>query len=137
MSATLTTTPVNNSARFMIPSRIADDMWAKIAEGETGGTYSVDGHALPEHGFYVGGVVPSLINPTKAQLTEFIELAGADYVGFWVDDNDGEVYVDAVDWTPSKAAADRLADVRGEIAYWDIARKQETRVRHAYEGYNR
>lgn len=116
------------SATFMIPSRIADRMFDMMADGQTGGTFSVDGHGVPDNGFFVGGAVPSLINPTREQITEFIEVCGADYVGFWEDSETLALYVDAVDWTPSEAYAKRLTELRSEIAYWDVTRAQEVRV---------
>jgi hypothetical protein len=116
------------SATFMIPSRIVDTMYDKIANGETGGTFSVDGHAVPDTGYFVGGAVPSLINPTREQVLEFVETAGADYVGYWEDSETLALYVDAVDWTPSEAYARRLTELHGEIAYWDAVNAREIRV---------
>lgn len=116
------------SALLSLPTTIADAMFTKIAKGETGGTFSVDGKIVPNDGYFVGGAVPSLINPTRAQVIEFIETAGADYVGFWEDSETLALYVDAVDWTPSEAYARRLSILRSEIAYWDAARSQEVRV---------
>jgi len=124
------------SATLSLPINIVDSMLAKIAEGTTGGTYNVDGQEVPSNGYFVGGVVPSLINPTREQMIDFVETCGADYVGFWEDSQTLALYVDAVDWTPSEAYARRLSDLRSEIAYWDVARKSEVRVTHEYEGYN-
>jgi hypothetical protein len=112
----------------MIPSRIADRMIEMIKDGQTGGTFSVDGHGVPDVGYFVGGAVPSLINPTVEQITEFIETCGADYVGFWEDSETLALYVDAVDWTPSESYARRLSELRSEIAYWDIHNAAEVRV---------
>jgi hypothetical protein len=116
------------SATLALPSAIVDSMLSKIAEGVTGGTYHVDGNTVPDHGYFVGGAVPSLINPTREQMIEFVETAGADYVGFWEDSETLALYVDAVDWTPSEAFARRLSELRSEIAFWDVKRSQEVRV---------
>jgi hypothetical protein len=115
-------------SHYMIPSRITASIFDRIAKGETGGTYSVDGHDVPETGYFVGGAVPSLINPTPDQITAFIETAGADYVGFWEDSETLALYIDAVDWTPSESYARRLSELRGEIAYWDALKGAEVRV---------
>jgi hypothetical protein len=109
------------SATLSLPTNIVDSMLAKIADGVTGGTYAVDGSAVPTDGYFVGGAVPSLINPTREQMIDFVETAGADYVGFWEDSETLALYVDAVDWTPSEAFARRLSILRGEIAFWDVA----------------
>lgn len=116
------------SALATLPTTIVDSMLAKIKSGVTGGTYSVDGTAVPETGYFVGGAVPSLINPTRQQMIDFVETAGADYVGFWEDSETLALYVDAVDWTPSEAFARRLSILRGEIAFWDVVRKDEIRI---------
>lgn len=116
------------SALLSLPHTITDSIYNRIANGETGGTFSVDGKIVPNNGYFVGGAVPSLINPTRSQVEEFIETAGADYVGFWEDSETLALYVDAVDWTPSEAYAKRLSELRSEIAYWDVTRAQEVRV---------
>jgi hypothetical protein len=116
------------SATLSLPTNIADAMLAKIKNGETGGTFAVDGSAVPNYGFFVGGAVPSLINPTREQMIDFIETAGADYVGFWEDSETLALYVDAVDWTDSEAFARRLSILRNEIAYWDASKGEEVRV---------
>lgn len=109
------------SATLSLPTTITDAIFDKIANGETGGTFSLDGRAVPNDGFFVGGAVPSLINPTREQVQDFVEIAGADYVGFWEDSETLALYIDAVDWTPSRAYAERLCQQRGELAYWDAA----------------
>lgn len=123
-------------SKIDLPNRIVDALYARIANGETGGTFSVDGTDVPDNGYFVGGAVPSLINPTREQVLDFVETAGADYVGFWEDSATLALYVDAVDWTPSEAYAKRLSNLRGEIAYWDAQRAQEVCLTHEYAGYN-
>jgi hypothetical protein len=108
------------SALLTLPTTIVDTMLAKIANGETGGTFAVNGNSVPNHGYF--------INPTRDQMIDFVEVAGADYVGFWEDSETLALYVDAVDWTPNEAAARRLCELRGEIAYWDVSKGDEVRV---------
>lgn len=116
------------SALLSLPTTITDEIFSKINNGETGGTFSVDGKIVPDYGYFVGGAVPSLINPTREQVIDFVETAGADYVGFWEDSETLALYIDAVDWTDSEPYARRLAILRGEIAYWDASKGEEVRV---------
>lgn len=111
-----------------LPMDITRSIYAAINNGETGGTYSVDGKAVPTAGYIVGGVVPSLINPTPAQIKDFVETAPTDYVGFWEDSATLALYVDAVDIVRTPEAAERLSKLRGEIAYFDVANGSEVRV---------
>lgn len=111
-----------------LASKIVDAMYDKIENGVSGGTFSVDGKIVPDTGFFVGGAVPSLINPTRAQVIDFVETVGTDYVGFWEDTETNALYIDAVDWTASEPFARRLSILRDEIAYWDVKRSQEVRV---------
>lgn len=108
--------------------RIARDMMNKVRGGVEGHTYRLDGRSAPEHGYYVGGSVPSLINPTEEQIADFIDATTTDYVGFWEDSETLALYVDAVDHTPSRAYAKRLTALRGEIAFYDVTENQEVRV---------
>lgn len=110
-----------------------------LADGVEGGTVSRSGAPLPEGGFFVGGVVQSLIfesvdhaNHPDAltAIAGFLTIADTPHVGFWVDTETGLVYVDLVDWFKSERDALHLARVRGEIAVWDIANAQEVRVGH-------
>lgn len=111
-----------------LASKIVDSMFDKIANGTSGGTFSLDGRPVPDSGYFVGGAVPSLINPTRAQVIDFVETAGSDYVGFWEDSETLALYIDAVDHTESEPFARRLSILRGEIAYWDAAKGAEVRV---------
>jgi hypothetical protein len=52
----------------------------------------------------------------------------AEYFGVWTDTEGGTIYVDAVDWTPSRGNALAMARKRGELAVWDIARCAEVRT---------
>ena len=87
------------------------------------GTFSR--HNVPIHhhyGFQVGGVVETLVDPTDAQLFDFIEtfrsMAVEFYIGSWTDE-DGHLHIDVSTWEMRAEAAMVLADVRGETAIWD------------------
>lgn len=111
-----------------LPMNITRSIFTAIRNGETGGTYSVDGKPVPSDGYIVGGVIPSLINPTPAQVLNLIETAPSDYVGFWEDSETLALYVDAVDVFRTPEAAHRASLLRNEIAYFDMAKGQEVRV---------
>lgn len=111
-----------------LPMNITRSIFTAIRNGETGGTYNVNGRSVPTAGYIVGGVVPSLINPTPAQVLDFIETCPSDYVGFWEDSETLALYVDAVDVFHTPEAAHRASVLREEIAYFDMAKGQEVRV---------
>lgn len=107
---------------------ITKSIFTAIRNGETGGTFNVNGKSVPDSGYFVGGVVPSLINPTPAQVLAFIETVGTDYVGFWEDSETLALYIDAVDHVYTAKSAARLCEIRHEIAYFDVSTSQEVRV---------
>lgn len=107
---------------------ITRSIFTAIRNGETGGTYNVNGRTVPAEGYIVGGVCPSLINPTPAQVLAFIETCPTDYVGFWEDSETLALYVDACDVVRTPEAARRLSELRAEIAYFDMAKGEEVRV---------
>lgn len=111
-----------------LPMNITKAVFTAIRNGETGGTYSVNGKSVPATGYFVGGVVPSLINPTPRQVLEFIETCPSDYVGYWEDSETLALYVDAVDHVRNEREAVRLTQVRSEIAYYDVLTAAEVRV---------
>ena len=101
--------------------------------GEDGGTVSVGGLSLPETGYYVGGVVPTLGFGSRGEVRfpevlSFLETSGTSYVGFWVDQEDGRVHFDAVDWYEWGTLAETVGASRGEIAIWDIRNNCEVRL---------
>lgn len=105
----------------------AYEMITAVANGEVGGTYA-NTAAVPTNGYFVGGLVPSLVNPTNAQIVEFVESTDSTYFGFWYDTADNALYVDAVTHTTNERFARRLSALRSEIAYYDITTNQEVRV---------
>lgn len=108
-------------------NEIAEKIVTALESGEDGGTYAMDNGSIPTDGYMIGGLVPSLINPTASQIAEFVLSNSAAYVGFWRD-SDGTVYIDAVTHTPSERFARRLSELRNEIAYWDVSNSQEVRI---------
>lgn len=104
-------------------------------DATSGGTVALNGLPLPVTGFYVGGSVDSLIFDSVSvmnadEIAKFTQSAPSAYVGWWVDDETGKVYVDAVDWFANEYEAARVARKRHEIAIWDIARERELRLRY-------
>lgn len=97
-------------------------------ESVDGVTITQSGSPLFDHGYYVGGVVPSLVNPSEDDLTIFLATCETDHVGLWRDRETGNVFVDSVDWISDERYAVRLAQVRNELAVWDITRNSEIRV---------
>lgn len=108
-------------------TKIAHSMANAVRHGSEGGTYSLTRRPVPTDGYVVGGVVPSLINPTWTQVADFVADCPSDYVGYWYD-TDGSLYVDAVEITTSERYARRLCALRSEIAYYSINDDQEVRV---------
>jgi hypothetical protein len=100
---------------------------------ESGATISLYGSPAPVGGFYVGGSVESLVfglgDPIRfGPVRDFLSKIETDYVGFWLDDETGKTYFDAVDWYASESEALRVAAVRGELAVWDVLNDREIRV---------
>lgn len=100
---------------------------------EAGGTVALNGLPLPTTGFFVGGATESLIFERLADvdpgaIERYVTYAPSAYVGWWVDDETGKVYVDAVDWYANEFTASAIARTRKEIAVWDIARVREVRL---------
>lgn len=106
-----------------------------VEDGKEGGTFSTQGHEVPESGYWVGGKIDSIVfqvgHPSGhlAYVTQrLITDTNADWVGHWVDTESNLIYVDAVDWIPERGRAEALGRSRGEIAIWDIRHGQELRL---------
>lgn len=102
-----------------------------------GGTVALNGLPLPSAGYYVGGAGPSLVFDSFAvvdgpEIARFVESAPSAYVGWWVDSETGKIYIDAVEWYANEFTATAIAQVRHELAVWDIAGERELRL--GYEG---
>ena len=118
---------------------IAEQILSAVRGGSEGGTFPLASESLPDTGFYVGGVISSLILvPGDTSATE--ELAdtevfvaelqrlGVGYVGHWTDEDDGRVYIDGVEHHTTEFAAASVARERHEISIWDIANNRELRL---------
>jgi len=100
---------------------------------EPGATISLFGSPAPIDGFYVGGAVESLVFPDLhavrfGPVRELLEGATSDYVGFWTDDDTGQVYFDLVDWYQDEEEALKVARDRNELAIWSVAGDLEIRL---------
>jgi hypothetical protein len=113
----------------------------KILANPDGGTVKAadPGQTLPTTGYFVGGVVSSLIIDENALIPdqeECIEtfvaylieyVADADYIGWWTDAETRDLYVDGTTWFADYNEAEQATRDRGEIAFWDIERNREFR----------
>ena len=124
---------------------ILSELAAKLLSGP--GTFRAktgerDTHAT---GFYVGGAVPGLKDPSYSEIKDWLRHLAPRFVlnldptvdpgenglvGSWTSD-EGVTYIDAVTWTPFRATALRLGKERGEMAVWDIANEEAVEVDHA------
>lgn len=107
---------------------VTETITTAVANGEVGGTYATTDTDVPTSGYFVGGEVDSLVNPTTDEISDFVAANRSEYVGFWYDTADSALYVDAVTHTASERYARRLSALRNEIAFWDITNNQEVRV---------
>lgn len=103
----------------------------QIISSPEGGTVSLTGDALPTTGYYVGGKVSALVidgylvDQGRKLIDAFIELVnspdvGAEYLGWWTDEETGKLYVDATTHVRGYFKAEELCLERGEIAFYDI-----------------
>jgi hypothetical protein len=111
----------------------------QIIANPEGGTVSLTGNPVPESGYFVGGMVSPLILPTPIEFTPdaafeietfvnyLLDRVGADYLGWWTDEETGKLWVDATSWHADYDEAERLCRERGEIAFWSIADQREFR----------
>lgn len=116
---------------------IAEQLYSMAKNGEDG-TLRVDGGALPDSGYYVGGKCPSLVVKDVADLDRgelgwWIGNNPSKYYGVWVDSSSKEkrIYIDAVTHMATKLFAVNLGRARGEIAIWDIANTAEIVLRES------
>jgi hypothetical protein len=119
---------MNSFDRVSITDRI-------LAEPE-GGTASLGAHEVPTTGYFVGGVVASLVldMPTShsdAKIHEFVgrlfRTLDAEYVGWWVDGETGKLYVDGTSWHADYDEAESVCRQRHEIAFYDIENQRDFR----------
>ena len=98
-----------------------------------GGTVSRLGRELPLTGYFVGGMVPGLVYESFVSLdapevARYVDGLPTDFAGWWVDRDDGKIYVDAIEWCASEFTACQVGRKYNEIAVWDIRRGEEIRL---------
>jgi len=118
-----------------------------LETASTGGsTASPTGFKVPESGYMVGGLTPSLIfgsdlldgaahrEVAEERIFNWLRKHPAMimnpniYLGGWIDNFYGMVYIDLSEWMQHKDAAIDRARTLGEIAIWDLAEGKEIRV---------
>lgn len=109
---------------------IAETLLARTAR-DGGATISlVDGEvATHTTGFYVGGVVDTVVLPLEPTLDEYADavntirhrMGGRGYVGSWRNHFDCSTAIDASEWYADADTALAVARQRGELAVWEIA----------------
>lgn len=117
----------------------AQVLFQMITDGTDGTVTRYGVKADQTRGYWVGGIRPSLVFAPDSRrnfgdVLWFVQSTPlAEYFGVWTDE-DGTVYVDASDWTPSRGNALAMGRERGELAVWDIARCQEVRCNTVNQG---
>lgn len=111
---------------------LASELYS-MAKAGVDGTKRPDSKPLPQDGFFVGGKFPSLVfddvnEIDRGELAWWIGTHDSEYYGVWVDVETGKAYFDAVDHVWYISTALRTAEIRKEIAVWDIAEGAEIRV---------
>lgn len=104
-----------------------------IIDNPTGGTFDLFEETLPTTGYWVGGeghslVFADVLHLSPVMLNGFVNALPGRFVGWWIDEQTGKLWVDQCTWVPSLEAAHRIARSRGEIAFWDIANDHEIRT---------
>lgn len=98
------------------------------------GTISAQDEPLPRSGYFVGGVIPSLVFKGASSIDrgELAYWIGSNeptpFYEVWVDTDTNKVYFDGVDHVNYLVGAKTLAQMRGEIAVWDIVAGAEVRL---------
>lgn len=108
-----------------------DELFDAFHAYAPGHTVALDGSDVPTTGFFVGGVVSSVVvdidDMTRDHMAEFVaDNHRAAYVGMWEDD--GKIYLDVSEHYTSRRMAERVARIRGELAIWDVENAREIRT---------
>jgi hypothetical protein len=115
------------------------DITELITSSPSGGTVSLAGDELPGTGYFVGGLVsPLIIEPGDSPAYQrdaletfasyLVETVGAEYLGWWTDEDTDKLWVDGTTWHETEFEAGRAGRRRREIAVYDIARQRELRL---------
>jgi hypothetical protein len=100
-----------------------------------GGTFTAEGRTVyKDSGYFIGGLVPSLVLPLDGLTAQSLALALASFVarhsgtfseygvllGTWIDGN--KVYIDATEYRTGYESVLPLVRQRKQLAIWDIVR---------------
>lgn len=106
---------------------VALDLVATIEANREGGTVALNGSPVPLHGYLVGGLVSPLIVEDDESTETFVQYLydrGTGYLGWWIDEETGETWIDGLEWYESTSRAVSVARRRSEVVIYDLeARK--------------
>lgn len=119
--------------------RLAGAIADAVTSGKNGETFDLNGDVMKERrGYWVGGGTPpitmkanSSYNEIKEKITQWLTYIGdaeISYVGFWIDEENNRLFVDSCTLIYENNAAMELGRERGEIAIYDVARKESLYV---------
>lgn len=108
-------------------TRITRELWRAIADHADGFTVDALDDELPDHGYFVGGQSFTQIRPvaltTPDDVAGFVSVhPNTRFFGVWEDN--GMIYIDAVDHVESDAQAHDLGRARKEIAIYNISTEE-------------
>ena len=118
-------------------SEFHETIVAKILAAPSGGTASLVGLVLPTTGYWVGhgklgftAPAPAVTRPFLLDALQYIRsIRGVGHVGWWTDA--GRFYIEPSTWHVDYRLAYAQAEERGELAFFDIGRGQDVRLRRA------
>lgn len=105
-----------------------------ILANRDGGTIALNGSELPTTGYFVGGITSALVYGPQdgpedvIEFVRYLDNLGAEYVGWWTDQETGALWIDGSDHFAQQWFAEGIARDRGEIAIYDIANQAEIRL---------
>ena len=112
------------------------NIFDQIKAGPEGGTVHRTGHALPDHGFFVGGHGESIVFSAgvdftpdlKSRIETWARVSQSPFFGWWTDEETGKLHLDGTDWFTTEEEARRAAEERHELAFWDVSTQRELRI---------
>jgi hypothetical protein len=126
------------------------DFTQQVLKSVQGGTARLDGGDIPTTGYFVGGLVSPLIltvgdthysDEDVEALNQFVDYLvntiHAQYLGWWTDEETGNLWVDASTWHAGLDDAENIGRGRREIAIYDVERQREVRLYYRpADGFN-
>lgn len=96
---------------------------------QDGGCSITPGGDVPDSGYMVALPNAELVldSITESQLSAWLDLLSltdSDFIGTWLNREDGKVYLDVSRNVPSREVALRLAKEWSQLAIWDVKRKE-------------